>query len=118
MQQTFTLGNDFTGEMSGWFSGPSVWGATWKTKSQGGLDLGIQKMLMQKKASIKLSVTDIFHTNPWSAKTDFGGLYIKGGGKWESQTVRLSFTYRFGSNQVSAARQRQTGLESEAKRIK
>jgi hypothetical protein len=45
-------------------------------------------------------------------------LYIKGGGKWESQTVRLGFTYRFGSNQVSAARQRQTGLESEAKRIK
>jgi outer membrane receptor protein involved in Fe transport len=118
MQQTFTLGNDFTGELSGWFSGPSVWGATWKTKSQGGLDLGIQKMLMQKKASIKVSVTDIFHTNPWTATTDFGGLYIKGGGKWESQTVRLSFTYRFGSNQVSAARQRQTGLESEAKRIK
>lgn len=118
MQQNFTLGNDFTAEMSGWFSGPSVWGATWKTKSQGGLDVGLQKMLMQKKASIKVSVTDIFHTSPWTATTDFGGLYIKGGGKWESQTVRLSFTYRFGSNQVSAARQRQTGLESEAKRIK
>jgi iron complex outermembrane receptor protein len=118
MQQTFTLGNDYTAELSGWFSGPSVWGATWKTKSQGGLDLGFQKQLMQKKATVKISVTDIFHTSPWTATSNFGGLFIKGSGSWESQTVRLSFTYRFGSNQVSAARQRQTGLESEAKRIK
>ncbi len=118
MQHSFTLGNDYTAELSGWFSGPSVWGATWRTKSQGGIDLGIQKQLIQKKATIKISVTDIFHTNPWTATSDFGGLYIKGSGSWESQTVRLSFTYRFGSNQVKAARQRQTGLETEAKRIK
>jgi len=118
MQHSFTLGNDYTAELSGWFSGPSVWGATWRTKSMGGMDVGFQKQLMQKKASIKISFTDIFRTNPWSATSDFGGLYIRGKGSWESQTMRLNFTYRFGSNQVNAARQRQTGLESEAKRIK
>ncbi|MES2003264.1 MAG: TonB-dependent receptor [Bacteroidota bacterium] len=118
MQQTFTLGNDYSAELSGWFSGPNIWGATWKTKSQGGLDLGFQKQLMQKKATLKLTVTDIFHTNPWTATSDFGGLYIKGNGRWESQTVRVSFTFRFGSNQVKAARDRKTGLESESKRIK
>ena len=118
MQSSFTLGKDYTAELSGWFSGPSIWGATWRTKSQGGVDLGIQKQLLQKKATLKLSVTDIFHTNPWTATSDFGGLYIRGNGSWESQTVRVSFTYRFGSNQVKAARQRQTGLESESKRIK
>lgn len=119
MQQTFTLGNDYTAELSGWFNGPSIWGATWKTKSQGALDLGIQKLFMQKKATVKVSVTDIFHTaSPWRAHSDFGGLNIKGSGTWESQTFRLSFSYRFGSNQVKAARQRQTGLESESKRIK
>jgi outer membrane receptor protein involved in Fe transport len=118
MQNSFTLGHDYTAELSGWFSGPSVWGATWHTKSQGGLDLGLQKQILQKKATVKVSVTDIFHTNPWKATSNFGGLYINGGGSWESQTVRVSFTYRFGSNQVKAARQRQTGLESESKRIK
>jgi hypothetical protein len=30
----------------------------------------------------------------------------------------MSFSYRFGSSQVKAARQRQTGIESETKRIK
>jgi iron complex outermembrane receptor protein len=73
---------------------------------------------MQKKATIKISATDIFHTNPWTATSDFGGLYVKGSGSWESQTFRVNFTYRFGSNQVKASRQRQTGLESESKRIK
>ena len=118
MQQTFVLGHDYTAELSGGFSGPSVWGATWHTQSQGGVDIGLQKQLMQKKATIKLTVTDIFHTYPWTATSDFGGLYVKGSGSWESQTFRVNFTYRFGSNQVKASRQRQTGLESESKRIK
>lgn len=118
MQHSISLGHEYTAEVSGWFSGPSIWGATWRTKSQGGMDLGFQKQLMQKKASVKISVTDIFRNNPWTATSDFGGTYIKGNGGWESRTVRVSFSYRFGSSQVKAARQRQTGLETESKRIK
>jgi iron complex outermembrane recepter protein len=118
LQQTFTLGKDYTAEVSGWYSGPSVWGATWKTKPQGGADVGLQKQLFDKRASIKISYTDIFHTMPWSAASDFGGLYIKGSGQWESQTFRVNFTWRFGSNQIKSSRERKTGLESEAKRIK
>ncbi len=118
MQHSFTLGNDYTAELSGWFSGPSIWGATWKTRSLGGLDLGFQKQVLKKQGTIKLSVTDIFFTNPWTASSNFGGLYINGSGRNESRTVRLAFTWRFGNSQVKAARQRQTGLETEAKRIK
>ena len=118
VQQTFTLGKDYTAEISSYFNGPSVWGATWKTKPQGGVDIGLQKQIFQKKATIKVSATDIFHTNPWTAISDFGGTYIKGGGAWESQTVRVNFSWRFGSNQIKNSRDRKTGLETEAKRIK
>lgn len=118
MQHSFTLGGGYTAEMSGWFSGPSVWGATWKTRSLGGLDLGFQKQVLKKQGTVKLSVTDIFFTNPWTATSNFGGLYINGSGRNESRTVRLAFSWRFGNSQVKAARQRQTGLETEAKRIK
>ena len=118
LQQSFTLGKEYTAELIGWFSGPSVWGATWKTRPQGGVDIGFQKQVLQKKASVKVSFTDIFFTNPWSATSDFGGLYIKGSGNWESQTFRVNFTWRFGSNQIKSSRERKTGLESEAKRIK
>ncbi|HCY88910.1 MAG TPA: hypothetical protein DHV17_01485 [Chitinophagaceae bacterium] len=118
MQHSFTLGKDYTAEVSGWFNGPSVWGGTWKTKSQGAVDIGLQKQILKRKATIKVSATDLFFTAPWKAINDFGGLYINGGGNWESQTVRVNFTWRFGNSQVKSSRQRQTGLESESKRIK
>lgn len=118
MQHSFSLGKDYTAEVSGWFNGPSIWGGTWRTKSQGAMDLGLQKQLFNRKATIKVSATDIFFTAPWTATNDFGGLFIKGGGNWESRTVRVNFNWRFGSNQIKASRQRQTGLDAESKRIK
>ncbi len=118
LQQSFSLGKDYTAEISGWFNGPSVWGGPWQTKSQGAVDIGFQKQFMQKRASIKIAATDIFHTAPWAAINDFGGLYIDGGGSWESQTFRVNFSWRFGSNQIQRSRDRKTGLESESKRIK
>lgn len=118
LQQTFSLGKDYTAEISGWFNGPSVWGGTWKTKPQGAADIGLQKQFMQKRASLKLSFTDIFFTAPWKADNEFGGLSIKGGGNWESRTFRVSFSWRFGSAQIKSSRDRKTGLESESKRIK
>lgn len=118
LQQSFSLGKDYTTELSGWYNGPSIWGGTWRTKPMGGADFGIQKMLLQKRASLKLSVTDIFFTNPWRSVNDFGGLYVRGRGQWESRTFRVNFTWRFGSNQIKQSRERKTGLESEARRIK
>ncbi len=118
LQQSFTLGKNYTTEISGWYNGPSVWGGTWKTKPQGGVDVGLQKQLLKQQATLKISITDIFFTSPWNATNNFGGLFIDGGGKWESRTTRLSFSWRFGSSQIKNSRDRKTGLESEAKRIK
>ncbi len=119
MQNTFTLGKKGTSaELTGFFNGPNVWGGTWRTKAQGGVDVGLQQNLFKKKASLKMSVTDVFHTMPWSATNDFGGLRIKASGAWESRTFRVSFNYRFGSNNIKETRQRKTGLESESGRIK
>ncbi|HMP92412.1 MAG TPA: TonB-dependent receptor [Phnomibacter sp.] len=119
VQQTFTLSKKgLAAEASGWYSGPSIWGGTWRTKPMGNLDIGIQQPVLKRRATVKLSVTDVLRTNYWRAASDFAGLYIKGSGRWESQTLRLNFTYRFGSNEIKASRQRKTGLEQEAGRIK
>ncbi|MES2646788.1 MAG: TonB-dependent receptor [Bacteroidota bacterium] len=119
MQNTFTIGKKGTSaELSGFFNGPNVWAGTWRTKAQGGLDIGLQQTILKKKGSLKLSVTDVFKTMPWSANSDFGGLKIRASGAWESRTLRLSFNYRFGNNDVKQSRQRKTGLESESGRIK
>ena len=119
LQQTFNLGKDYTAELSGWFNGPSIWGASWRNKPQGGLDIGLQKLFLQKKLTAKIQATDILHTaSPWRAISDFGGVYIRAQGSWESQTFRTSLSYRFGSNNIKTSRDRKTGLESESKRIK
>ena len=118
LQQTFNLGKDYSLEISGWFNGPAYFATTWRTKSQGEVNLGLQKQILNKKGTIKLSVTDIFRTTPWDATSDFGGLYIHGRGNWESQTVRLSFAYNFGNKNIKNARNRSTGLEQESKRVK
>jgi iron complex outermembrane recepter protein len=118
IEQSFSLGKDYAAEISGWFSGPSVWGGTWKTKPMGSVDIGVQKQFLNKAASVKIAATDIFFTSPWKATSNFGGLYIRGGGAWESQTLRVTFSYRFGSAQIKSARERKAGSEAEAKRIK
>lgn len=119
MQHSFTLGKDYTAEISGWFSGPGIWGATGKTKAQGSLDIGLQKKFLKKKLVVKLSATDLLATaSPWRINSNFSGLIINGNGTWESRTVRLNLTYQFGSSQIKSARQRQTGLEDEKKRLK
>jgi iron complex outermembrane recepter protein len=118
VEQSFNLGKDYSAEISGWFNGPSVWGGTWKTKPMGSMDVGVQKQFLNKAATVKLAVTDVFFTAPWNATSNFGGLYIRGGGAWESQTFRATFSYRFGSAQIKSARERRAGSEAEARRIK
>ncbi len=116
-QHTFTLGKGYTGELSGWFNTPGVWGGTFKTTFMWSADAGIQKLLFDKKATLKLSFTDLLHTAQWRAVSNFAGSTINANGGWESQQVRLNFSYRFGSNQVKAARNRKTSLEAESNRL-
>ncbi len=119
LQNSFTLNKKgLAAELTGWYNGPGVWGGTWRTKPMGSLDFGIQQPLFNKRASLKLSVTDIFFTSPWNAENNFGGVKIIGRGANESRTFRVNFSYRFGKSEVKAARNRKTGMETEAGRIK
>lgn len=117
--QSFNLGKGYSAEMSGWWSSPSNWSAVGLAGAQGNVDIGFQKQLLQKRATLKISATDIFATqSPWRISSNFGGLKLNGVGRYESQTFRINFNYRFGSGQIKSARQRQTGLDAEKGRIK
>jgi len=110
-QQTFKLGKGWSGEISGFFNTPSVWGGTYKTSTIWSLDAGIQKKFWNDNASIKASVTDIFYTMPWSGVSQFGGLYIKASGQSETRQFKVNFSYRFGNKQVKESKKRNTGLD-------
>lgn len=117
-QHTFTLGNDWKAELSSWYNSPAIWEGTFRMDSQYSIDAGISKSLLDGRVNVKLSISDIFRTTPFSGESQFGPLFMRINGDWDSRRVRLNFSYRFGSNEVKSARRRQTGLEDESSRIK
>jgi len=117
-EQTIKLPKGFSVQVSGWYNSRAFWG-TLRSTPQGAMDLGIQKKLFDGKGEVRLRFGDILHTAGWGGETLFTpGLKMTANGRWESRTVTMNFSYRFGSSEVKAARQRKTGLEDENKRVK
>jgi hypothetical protein len=116
-QHSIRLGGGWTGEVTQYFVSPNIWQATLRSRSMWSLDGGLQKTLFKGKATVKGSVTDIFHTLHWTATSNFAGQYIRTTGGYESRLLKLYFIYRFGNSQVKSARRRQTGVEDENKRV-
>ena len=116
-QHTFTLPGGFTAEVSGWFSGPGVWGGVFEYESSYSLNLGLQKKFFNDLMNVKLSANDITYQSGWSGFSDFDGLLGTGNGNWDSRRVNLSMSYSFGNSKVKS-RKRSTGIEDESKRVK
>jgi hypothetical protein len=117
-EQTVKLPKGFSVQLSGWYNSRAFWG-TLRSAPQGALDFGIQKKVFDGKGEVRLRFGDILHTAGWKGENLFTpGLLMTASGRWESRTVTANFSYRFGSSEVKAARQRKTGLEDEKNRVK
>lgn len=114
--QKFGRKKDWTAELTGLYISPFVWQGMFEGKSMGSIDLGVQKTIMAGKGTLKTSVTDIFNTMRFRGESDYGGAYNRVISKWESRQFKVNFTYRFGSEQIKAARQRKTAAEEERSR--
>jgi iron complex outermembrane recepter protein len=118
MNHDITLPRDYALNISGWYNGPSYWGGIFKTKPMGSLDLGLQKQFLNKKLTVRAAISDVLFTSTWRAIVNFGGMNMTGSGNEESRQVKLGITYRFGSNTIKSARNRDTGASKETDRIK
>lgn len=116
-QHNFTLGKGFSAELNADYQSPLEYG-TIKAQSQYNIDAGIGKSLMNKKANLKFAVSDIFNTRRNQISSGLTGLTYNLDQKNETRIARLSFTYRFGKNEVKPERRRSTGTESEQNRVK
>lgn len=116
MQNTFNLGKGFKAELSGFYNSPTIWQGTFKSKAIYGIDGGLQKSLFKGKATAKIALSDMFRIMKWSGSNNFTGQYNEASGRWESRQFKLNFSYRFGSTQIKAARQRKSAIEEENKR--
>lgn len=117
-QQTFTIAKGFTTELSFMYISPQIADeGLFRMRSMYPVSIGFQQKVLHDKGSIKLNVNDIFNTQRFHGTFDNQGNYISLGSRWESRQVRLNFTYRFGNNNVKAARNHRTGIEDEQSRI-
>jgi len=116
-QSTFTLPKEWSLELSGWYSSPSIWGAVYETDANYSIDAGVRKKLMNGKATLKIAVTDVFDTASWRGVQEFAGFFVDATGGWESRQLRLNLSYFFGNDQLKKRRDRKTGIESEASRV-
>ncbi len=115
-QHTFNLPNKFVAEVSGYYSGPGVWGGVFEYESSWALNLGLQRKFLNDQLNVRLSANDIFFESGWDGVSVFDGLVSEGSGNWDSRNVSLSVSYNFGNQQVKS-RKRKTGLEDEAGRV-
>jgi iron complex outermembrane recepter protein len=117
-QNSFKFGKTktWTAELTGFYNAPTIWQGAFRSKTLWSVEAGMQKQLFQGKGTIKASYSDIFNSLRFNGRTDFAGQTTRFKMRWETQQLKLNFTYRFGSAQVKAARQRATGAEEESKR--
>ncbi len=115
-QNTFTLPKGFKGEISGYFSGPGVWGGVFLYNETWSLNLGLSKKFFKDQLSVRVTANDIFYESGWDGVSSFNGLVSAGNGNWDSRYVSLSVGYNFGNQNVKS-RKRSTGLENEAERV-
>lgn len=114
-QHTLTLGRGWTGEVSGWFSGPGVWGGVFRYDSSYSLNLGVQKKFFGDRLNVRISAQDVTFQSFWSGTTAFDGQVGTGRGNWDSRRVGANISYTFGKGKAQA-RKRKTGIEAEASR--
>lgn len=115
-QSTFQIGRGYSAEISGWYSGPGVWGGVFEYNSNYSLNFGLQKKFFNNNLNVKLSAQDVTYQSGWDGVSEFNGLIGEGMGNWDSRFVSLSLNYKLGNNNVKS-RKRKTGIESESKRV-
>ena len=114
---TFVLPQNYSIELSGFYNSKTVYGL-FEINDQYSMDLGIQKSFANNKATVKLSARDIFGTLKSKAIAKYDNINLISRNSWDSQKVSLTFSYRFGQDDLKPSRQRSTGMDEQRNRIK
>jgi iron complex outermembrane recepter protein len=111
MQQSFTLSKVWSAQVSGFWNAPTTQ-TVYRIGGLGALNLSVQKKVLQERGRLILSVDDVLNTMRWRQSADFLTQQFNIDRKWESRRVSIRFSYRFGSTEVKAARERETGQDA------
>ena len=78
----------------------------------------MQKKILDNKGSLKLNVSDPFWLNQFNGVAKVQDIDFRVKSRWESRRINLTFTYRFGNQNVKMARDRNSATSAEQGRVK
>jgi len=110
------LPGDWAMEITGKYQTAMTFGL-FEIDPQGSLDVGFSKSLFDKRANVKIGVSDIFRTRNSTVSIDQDDINLIVNQQNDTRRVSVSFSYRFGNQKVKAARKRSTAAEEESGRI-
>jgi hypothetical protein len=114
-QNSFTLPREWSAELSAFYQSKQLYGYMTIDPIYM-VGLGAQKNFLDKRATVKLSITDIFMRQNPHGKSDFSNYHEDFDVKRDTRVATLSATYRFGKRTIAPTRRRQRGAEDELRR--
>jgi outer membrane cobalamin receptor len=118
LYQSFRLSKDLSADVGAFYLSPWLYGFI-KAQAQYKVDVGVKKTFWNKKASIRLRVSDIFNTNRFRGEANYNGnvrVFINN--HFESRVGFLTFTYLFGNTKLKVQKQKAGGSTEEQDRVK
>jgi hypothetical protein len=116
LNNTITLGKGWSAELSGFYQSKNAWGL-FIIRNLAQVSSGLQKVSKDKNATFKLAISDIFYTNRIAVLVKYQNMDFFTDRTWDSKVVTASYTQRFGKNTIARARQRNSGVEDERRRV-
>ena len=116
IQPNAKLGKGWSVNMRVMYESPKLFRGTMKQDAFYGVNLGIQKMMLEDKLTIRGNWNDVFNSIEFFGTSDFAGQYLTARAWWDPRRVIVAMSYRFGSNKIKSTRQRKTGIDDEARR--
>ena len=118
INNTFTLPNAYTMELSGNYNAPSYFGLA-KFKATGTLNIGAQKDFGALWGKLRMNVSDLFLSTNWVGTTNQpqNNILVDLSFRFAERTFMLSWSNTFGSTKLKSSRSRTTGAAEEMQRI-
>ncbi|PSK89772.1 outer membrane beta-barrel family protein [Taibaiella chishuiensis] len=86
-----------------------------KIQSEYAWNLGVQKQFLGDRLTVKCNATNIIGTYAYRAHYLGQGLDIRWRNEWEGRRVNISFSYKFGSQKIKAARDRDISSDEKSR---
>jgi hypothetical protein len=112
MSNTFTLPRNWSLELTGRYQSAQLNGNV-TLLQQYQINVGVQKSLLNNKATLKLSVDDLLDTNKGGEIAEYGNVNIHLINRWDSRKLNVSFSYRFGKDNFKTRADRVTSSSEE-----